>query len=257
MREFDLNNVLVCIFSTGERTEDLTKLCFEKLGYKNIVILSGPNSFREKYFEFAEMGLDSSFETFIRSDADRLVFEGMTELVHSFDISPVQWLEGIYFDRFMNRFRGGTPHVMNKELLLNLHNNRQLMPDVQKPEAALWGNISVDARRNVNIFTNLHDYEQYPSKVCNTIVNRIFRNDFNRLYDKQHLDALPKFYKDAVSYAHSEAKRLKSKNKMDFNDYSFLDEGFPSITEDQLEDLYIKYQELYRELKLKHDGDKQ
>lgn len=38
---------------------------------------------------------------------------------------------------------------------------------------------------------------------------------------------------------------------------SFLDEGLPPITEDQLEGLYIKYQELYRELRLNHDGDKQ
>ena len=81
MRQKILDRCLVVTFSMGERTEELADLCFEKLGFKNRLILSTSDGFDDKFLKFAQIASESEYDFFIRNDADRLVFSGILELL--------------------------------------------------------------------------------------------------------------------------------------------------------------------------------
>ena len=245
-----VNECLVFTFKVEERTADLSDLCFDKLGFKNRVTLDGKDSFASKFMRFAEMAIDSDYQYFIRSDADRLVFSGILELLKLVEQDEsIDWVNGECFDYVMNRFRHGTPHVIKRSVLRHLVDNPGLMQDVQKPESVFCRSIDNKFKLvDIDIFTNLHEYEQYPSKVCNAFLNRIIRNHYPSLYDDNYLSNLPKAYLDAINLAFKTSIELKDKKSMTFLDFSFLDEGFSSIDDSNLQNMYKKYLRLYESI---------
>ena len=58
---------LVVNFCTGERTTELSDLCFEKLGFEHRTRITGDSAFHEKFIEFAKVAVDSEFDFFIRN----------------------------------------------------------------------------------------------------------------------------------------------------------------------------------------------
>jgi len=249
MKEEYLNKTLIVTFAQNERTLNLCNYCYEKLGFKNIVTLNSPGGFHDKYIEFSDIVNNTKYDYYLRNDADRLVFDGINEL---FDLmekdKELQWVTGEYFDYIMNRFRGGTPTLHRREPLVYLNKNKHLMKDVQKPEATFATTIKNKFKmKTVKVFTNLHEYDQYPSKVCNAFLNRLGRNHYPRLYDKKYLDNLPKDYKKAIDLAfESFNKQGGSKNSMVFENFDYLDKNFKPIID--LDSKYNYYKDLYNEL---------
>ena len=193
------------------------------------------------------------FDFFIRNDADRLVFSGIHEVLDMAVDKNLSWTTGVFFDYVMNLFRGGTPSVIKRECLEHLLKNQHLMQDVQKPEAAF--SIAIENKFSVvdvKIFTNLHEFEQYPSKVCNAFLNRLARNHYPRLYDDNYLRSLPVHYQKAIALAFEIFAKQGNKNSMKFQDFSFLDEGFEPLSNENLEGLYDTYHELYQRLSLQY-----
>ena len=246
-----LDNCLVVTFCHGERTEKLNDLCFEKLGFKNRINLSGPTSFHEKFLQFADLAVKSEYEFFIRNDADRLVFDGILELFKIvLEDSNISWATGSFYDYLMNRFRIGTPSIHRKDCLKYLVDNKHLMSDVQKPEAAFARSIQDKfLLKDVDVFTNLHEYGQFPSKVCNAFLNRLARNHYPRLYDDRYLQSIPSHYRRSIEHAFSIYKNQGFKNSMVYQDFSFLDEGFSSINDSELNSQYEEYSSLCKKIK--------
>ena len=104
--------------------------------------------------------------------------------------------------------------------------------------------------KDFNVFTNLHDYDQYPSKLCNTFLNRLFRGHLG-LYDSNHLNNLPVEYKRAVQHAFFMHEELGEKNTIDYIDFNFLDAGFAPCDENEYDEMYDRYKKLYCELRKK------
>ena len=245
------DNFLVATFKVEERTSELSDLCYDKLGFKNRVAIEGDDSFASKFLRFARIAVDSSCDFFIRSDADCLVFSGITELAEMISRDEsIDWVNGRYFDYIMNRFRHGTPHVIRKNVLEHLIKNPGLMKDVQKPESTFCRSIEHQFKLiDVDVFTNLHEYEQYPSKVCNAFLNRMARNHYPSLYDNNYLENLPERYRKAIYHAFNVYSSHHGKNSMSFIDFSFLDDDMQGIDRSSLELLYKKYSELYHNIK--------
>jgi len=246
----NLSKYLVVTFDTGERTAQLTELSFKKLGFKNFHMISGNDGLRSKFLKLAKIAHDSEYEYFIQNDADRYVFSGMLDLIKLVENEKIDSSAGVGFDYVMNRFRGATPNVFSKRALQYLHNNQHVMPDVQKPLTAFGQFLgkSVDfIDKDFRVFTNLHDYDQFPSKICNTFLNRLFRNHLH-LYDQQYLLSLPDSYKAAIEHAYKVYEEMPKKDKIDYMDFSFLDKGFPSCDSDDYEKLYVTYKHMYEEL---------
>ena len=175
----DLDACLVVTFSTGERTAKLTERTFEHLGFSNTLMLEGEDGLRDKFFKLAEIAAETNYTYYVQNDADRYVFDGFYELLNKVKAENVDSSAGVGFDYMMNRFRGATPNIFSRRALLYLHENKEIMPDVQKPLTAFGNflqNSSEFVDRDFNIFTNLHDFDQYPSKICNTFLNRLGAN---------------------------------------------------------------------------------
>ena len=243
----NLSNVMVVNFSTGERTAELSQLCFKKLGFNNVVLLEGQDGFVDKFFRFAEIGLQSNCSIFIRSDADRLVFDGILDLLEKFTDTETDCAEGTGFEFFMNRYRGATPHIFSRKILELLLSRPELMPNIQKPEqnflnnAVNTGNI---IEKTYKVLTNLHEFEQYPSKVCNSFMNRISRGHMS-YYDHDHLGTLIDYF-PAMNYAH---QNHANKSSMDHLDLGFLDKDFPAIDSSNLDAIYDIYNSKFEVLK--------
>jgi hypothetical protein len=246
-----LDKCLVVNFCHGERTEKLSDFCFEKLGFVNRINLSDNSGFHEKFLQFSDIAKNSDFEFFIRNDADRLVFDGILDLLNLMLEEPdVSWSTGSYFDYLMNSYRIGTPSVHRKDCLVLLSENKNMMKDVQKPEANFARSIQGKFKlRDVDIFTNLHEYEQYPSKICNAFLNRLARNHYPRLYDDSHLKSLPEHYRNAIHHAFETYNEQGFKNSMVHQDFKFLDVGYPSAESLDIEKKYEEYLGLYNHLK--------
>ena len=244
------NSCLVVTFASGERTERLSNFCFEKLGFENRITISGADGFHDKFLSFAKIATESKYDYFIRNDADRLVFSGIIDLLEMVMADDsLSWATGTYFDYVMNRFRCGTPSVHRKDCLAYLNDNQHLMKDVQKPEASFANSIKDKFKlSDVDIFTNLHEYEQYPSKICNAFLNRLARNHYPRLYNDSYLASLPEHYGAAISEAFNIFSKEGNKNSMKFRDFSHLDGGFIPIDDSDLDSFYKRYHELYNSL---------
>ena len=245
-----MKDTIVYIFYTAERTLELCKYSFQQLGFENIIVIDGQDSFKDKYVRAARNAVDTTQEYFIRTDADRVVFDGLLTLLSSCSTSAPMWKEGQYYDYFMNRYRGGTPHIIPRKAMDILANDPSLMPNSNKPESNfsnfLKTNKLVDFEHS-KILTNLHDFEQYPSKVCNTFINRLSRNHLH-LYNQSHLESLPIYYKVAIQQAYLHFKENGKKSSMDFIDFSQLDEGFEKMSEEQIELTYDNLKNIYLSL---------
>jgi len=240
--------VPVYIFESGERTRGLSVFCFEKLGHKDVKLVSEGKTFKDKYILFAEAALESESDYFIRSDSDCLAFEGVTSLLNKAIKEGYDWLTGVYFDYVMNRFRGGTPQILSRAVLEILVENNDIMPDSNKPETDF--SIAIKdkvAMGDVNIFTNLHEFEQFPSKVCNSFLNRMKRGH-NRLYNNDHLGSLPTHYRKSIEVALKELRSQKEKDNMHYQDFKFLDDGFVEISVDDYEKVYSHYSSIFDSL---------
>jgi len=248
MKKNFLDKTLVVTFSQNERTADLCQFCYKKLGFKNTIVLNSQGGFHDKYLEFSDIVASTDYEYYLRNDADRLVFEGVYTLFEMMETDKdLEWVTGEYFDYVMNRFRGGTPTVHRRNPLLFLNKNKHMMKNVQKPEATFANSIKHKFKmKNVKVFTNLHEYEQYPSKVCNAFLNRLGRNHYPRLYDDNHLESLPHDYKNAIKIAFDKFKKQGYKNTMVFEDFNHLDVNFRPIVD--IDSKYDLYKQIYNKL---------
>tara|TARA_R100000664_G_C2759496_1_gene149354 strand:+ start:965 stop:1726 length:762 start_codon:yes stop_codon:yes gene_type:complete len=248
-----MDDCLVAIFDVDEITTPLAKLCYEKLGFKNVLILSGEDGFSDKFLRFAKIASNSDYQYFVRSDSDRLPFDGMKDLVASFKqhCPDIDNVEGYGFDYFMNKFRGATPQVYSRRCLVRLDEDNSLIANVPKPEN-YFGKKSKLKFSSQKIFTNLHDFSQRPSKACNAFVNRMIRDGLKH-YNMDHLNALPEHYKRSFMHAYDLMKsgRLVKKENMDYWDFSFLDEGFEDKVNTDLEKSYYNHKKIYDGLTVK------
>ena len=247
----NLDKVLVVTFSQGERTEELNNFCFDKLGFKNRITLDSESGFDDKFLEFARIAVDSEYDFFIRNDADRLVFDGILKLLKLLvDDSTLSWATGYFYDYLMDRSRCGTPSVHRKDNLKFLTENPHLMKNSQKPETDFARSINKKFKLlDTKILTNLHDYDQYPSKVCNTLINRYYRNHWD-LYNIKKLKS-HKVYTGAVQaaieYIDSAKKR---KDSMDYLDFSYLNKDVSQIKDSELEVKYDYYKSIYESINI-------
>ena len=237
-----IKKTLVVSFCTGERTSDLGIFCIEKLGFKNTLQISNDLGFKEKYLQFAEAALKTDCEYFIRIDGDHFVYDGIFDLLNVAMSENYDWLTGVVYDYVMDNYRGGTPQILSRKVLKLLLEDNSLMPDRQKPESEFSNNIRSRTKMgDVKIFTALHEYEQLPSKVCNSFLNRLYRNHYPRLYNDDYLRSLPQHYVNALSAAFDFYSSNRSKVSMDFLNFEYLDSGFSSIKEDDFVDLHESY----------------
>ena len=244
---FSEKEVLVCNFATDERTIELSNYCFEVMGFENIITLKSNTGFVDKFVEFANLALKSEYKIFVRSDADRLVFSGIKDLIDKFVNDDIDCAEGYGHECFMNKFRGATPHVFSRNILSLLASDPGLMPRVQKPENYFINSMvkkGFAKEKTYNIFTNLHEYEQFPSKVCNSFLNRASRGHLG-YYDYNFLRTMSK-YVPAINHALSFPD--KGKKSMDHLDFRFLDTQFSSIQGDELHLTYEKNLDIFNSL---------
>jgi hypothetical protein len=248
----NFEEILVFNFASGERTIKLSEYCFKKLGFRHIITLDDNTGFTEKFKYCAKLAVESNFKTFVRSDADRLVFSGILDLLEKYYEENLDCYEGDGHEYFMNRFRGATPHIFSRNVFEILNENNSLMPDVQKPENFFINTIvkkKLIKEKTYKILTNLHEYEQYPSKVCNSFLNRHARGHLS-YYSVDHLNTLHD-YKNAIQHALNMTQN-RTKQSMDHEDFAFLDTGFEKIKDDEsvLESYYKKYSDIYENLNI-------
>ena len=251
-----MNDCLVIIFDVCELTAELSRFCFHKLGFKNVQIVRGTDGFVDKFLIFSKIATESDFRFFIRSDSDRLVFDGMLELVEKFrESDEIDNMEGFGFDYFMNKFRGATPQVYSKRCLERLNADNSLIANVPKPENYFSKNSKL-VFSSQKIFTNLHDFGQKPSKACNSFVNRMVRDGLIH-YDMRHLDSLPDCYKIAFRHAYTlmTTDKLKNKHDMDYIDFDFLDNEYDDSVSVDLEKSYQYYKTIYDNLLMKFTNE--
>lgn len=253
----NLDDVLVVNFATDERTVALSEYCIKKLGFKNLVTIQSDDGFYGKFLEFAKIASNSDAHCFLRTDADRLLFSGTIDLVQKwFDDKTLKCVEGRCFDFLMNKYRGATPHLFSRQAMDELNNDHNLMPDSQKPESRFIENITENKKKGwagIDTVTNLHDYEQRPAKVCNTIINRISRGHFHYLYDPRYVATLPPPYVKAFLHAQAYVSDHGEKARMDYIDFPnelFDVPGyeFNPVHEEDIAGLYEKYLAVYNSL---------
>jgi len=240
----DLNKFKVVIFSLNEPTSELSVHCFKKLGFTDIQVIDGQGTFVEKFILFSKLVNNTDNGYYIRSDSDRFVFDGMVDLVNNIDVD-YNHFEGYGFDYFMNKFRGATPQIYHRDVLMKLFNNNNLITDVPKPENYFCKNAKVKFKSH-KIFTNLHDYYQKPSKVCNTFLNRMIRDGIIH-YDLNYINQLPQHYIEAFKVAQMCFKRRKFTPDMNYQNFDFLDEGFNQDISD-LDKVYYETRKIYQKI---------
>jgi hypothetical protein len=216
------------------------------------MVLDGDDSFKSKYIRCANDAMNTNDSHFIRTDADRIVYGGMLKALAQVGERDDLWVEGKYYDYFMNRLRGGTPHILPRKAAGLLAFDNDIMPNSKKPESD-FSKYLKDARlvefKHTDVITNLHDFGQYPSKVCNTFLNRLKRGH-GYLYDMDHLNSLPPIYRQAIQHAIDvfESNKYEHADSMNFTDFTFLDESFPGIEGAHIETLYDDMLSTYNEV---------
>ena len=129
---------------------------------------------------------------------------------------------------------------------MRLYDDRDLIADVPKPEN-YFGTKSALTFESKKIFTNLHDYAQRPSKICNAFLNRFIRDSPpTRHFNIQYVRNLPKMYVDAFDHAVS---LYNTTTKKDMNylkqDLGFLDEEYVDSINNNIEESYNNFREMY------------
>ncbi len=260
------NNVIdipIIVFAHNERTIDLAILSIKKLGFKNIVILDEEIGFSEKLKLFFELINDEKYkdhDLFIRTDADRICLEGLIDLCKEskklLEESKDKYLlvEGKGYERFMQRFRGATPHVYSREIMKYCLENKEIIKNVLKPESQIgqYFQRKYSAAKHVNCFTNLHEYNQYPSKMYQAFLTRIKRGHLS--YYNVNAILSDEFYSLPMQKALIDSKNNNSQS-MDYSlqsidkDLNLLDEKIGPIL--NLEEEYNKCIAIANSLKLK------
>ena len=146
----------------------------------------------------------------------------------------------------MNKTRHSTPHIYSNHLIKEMQSKNIKILDSNKPESDIMKQVK--NKKNINILTNLHDYEQYPSKVTNTFINRLYRNhgghyNWNQLKGnglEREIEAAFIFHKD--NGAKTDCSYIEEFKKFDL--------GTPSINSSDFPSLYDKYYQLYNQIKL-------
>ena len=240
----------IFIFCNNERTIDFSIYCIKKLGFKNIFKIDNPLYFHEKLYKFCELGAKLNEDFFIRTDSDRFIFSGIFDLIEEAVNNKHHRSEGLFFDKLMNRKRGGTPHIYSRKILEGVIEGKYTIDNHLKPESGLSWQLRDKHGIKINshkILTNLHEYEQYPSKIINTFVNRLLRNNHS-LYNWNELKKIG-FEKEV-----NKAFELfnKNKNKKDcsyFDGLDLFDNDTESIRSEDFPVLYQKCLKIYDSLK--------
>jgi len=241
---------LIYITSLDERTKELSRYCFEKLGYNDIVVDNESISFYQKLDKFRKYCIENleNYDLVIRSDADRLVYKGLDTLVDlTINDKHVLCSEGLYYDCLMKKYRGGTPVIYKKELVDAFKNI--VVPNSKKPESdfiSLFTNKRKDASwKTYDVVTNLHDFEQYPSKICNVIINRINRGHAN-LFNFND-DDIRKIAAYAINFYNNEKmNNMGNDDCFKYNDFRFLDDKTMPI--ENLQFFHTKYLSVFGEI---------
>lgn len=242
----------VAVVAHGERTLDLCSYALQALGCTRVFRIDGPGGFREKFLRFARWALELDGATMVlKVDADCLAFDGLLKLWQQVARrEDLLWAEGIYYDAVMNRFRRGGPHVYGRQALAILRDEADLLPPVQKPEGYLQDCLAArfpERCISTNDVTVLHEVEQYPSKVCNTVVNRLSRENAH-YYDPRRVELLAPGYRQAVRAALRHVQVHGTKSSMDHLTFDYLDEGCPALAPGALAALHRHWASQYATL---------
>jgi hypothetical protein len=119
------------------------------------------------------------------------------------------------------------------------------MSRTKKPESSFWNHLrqnNIVQCVNLNILTSFHDYDQYPSKICNTFITRIARGDRHR-YNDAHLKSIGYYW---IMEAAEDYLKKNIKTTMDYMDFSYLDDGVMALDKEDFPNLYQKYNNLYK-----------
>ena len=252
----NINRILICIFHYNERTLELNKYCWQKLGFKNIKVFSSKSKFYEKLNEMFEYSYENKdkYDLIIKSDADELVFDAIFNLIkntYSYHITL-----GYFFDKFMNRWRGAGPKIYNMNVIKYFYKNNVRAKNVLKPESEIYGLI--DKNKNLKsrcfyIKTSLHEFEQYPSKVLNALITRYHRNHLlnEYLYSKNFLLESRNHpeYIEVIHYLYDKYipnNNISSKKNCNYIDLSQFDKKMKEIKNEDTQILYEKYFDIYK-----------
>jgi len=222
------DKIHVSVFSTGERTEKLSLYAINSLGFKNVKLISDPKtSFADKFKEFVETAYENidNYDYFLRSDADEIIYDNVFKFIDK-AIKNEEFLfaHGFFIDAFMKKPRGGGPKLFSKKAVIKMRENLGSIKECTKPESYF---IKLVTGQKYPYFmtiyeaTCLHEYEQHPSKVANSFLNRLKRNH-THLYDLQEL--LNR--KDVYENSFANAIKIFKGNVVDNNSSKFVDMNF-------------------------------
>jgi len=239
----EIEKIPVVIFALQERTVELCRLSFEKLGFKNIIIMDRNIGFSEKMLAFFKLINDSEENLFLRTDADRIALPGIIEFCDMSirDYGKIELLkdkkkffitEGLGYECFLSRkrYRAATPHIYSREVMKYcIDNEDDMIKNVQKPESFIGGYFKKNhnALKNYEILTNIHEIEQYPSKMYQAFLNRILRGHLSYYNLEEILN--DKIYGYAMQKAISDSRQLAYQNKNKSMNYHNLE-----LTDDRL-----------------------
>jgi len=270
------SNILFCNFSFNERTIKLSEISAKKNGFVNYVEFSQNISFYEKMNEFFKYCHDNidKYDYFIRSDADRIILPGISELIFKFDdyaqkgIQP--WFaQGTGYEYLMLKQRNATPNIYSKDCVSFFSKNYyDIIKNKLKPETEVCAYIKNRINKEYDFdlvtpfktkLTNLHEFEQHPYKLLNSFFNRLLRNqskhfswnDLKLHLPEQHFKALEigrRMYNKIVPFKFEDFDiKMYNFNKDDIleydKDFVFLDRELSNV-----EDAYNYYAEYSKKL---------
>lgn len=264
MTNKEILSIPVVIFSMGERTRSLCELSFKKLGFENIIIMDEKIGFSKKLKNFFNLVNDESLKhcnLFLRTDADRISLPGVVELckysLESLSKREDGFLitEGLGYECFMQRFRGATPHIFSRECMnYCLKNEEKLIKDILKPESHIGKYFSkqYNALESVNLLTNLHEFEQFPSKMYYAFLTRIRRGHLG-YYDVGAISK-DRFYGPPLVKAIEDAREKNNNQSMNYhssqhkNQFKKLDDELGVISKEKEDQLLEEYLVIYKKL---------
>jgi hypothetical protein len=179
----------------------------------------------------------------------------LLEAVERFAQAPyLHWFKTTYFDCFKKpekKFAHGCPEIISRDVFLAFHGSplRKSLHTRQKPstvvmERGTYGGLG----RFLSTFSSLHDFEQWPSKVCQTFLNKQARGEYPQAYHAAFLDLLPAPYRRAILRSQELFAQTGGKESMNYwrLDLADLDAGIAPIVASDLPRLYDKYARFYR-----------
>lgn len=222
------DKIHISVFSTGERTEQLALYAINYLGFKNVNLISDhKTSFAEKFKEFVETAYENidNYDYFLRSDADEIIYDNVFNFINE-AIKNKEFLfaHGFFIDAYMKKPRGGGPKLFSKKAIMKMRENICSIKECTKPES-YFIKLVTDQKypyfMTIYEATCLHEYEQHPSKVANSFLNRLKRNHAH-LYNLQELLNRKDIYENSFQHA----IKVFEDNSFDSNSSKFLNMNF-------------------------------